>query len=593
MVWEDKPEEVAEQCKEKLPVLTEIKSKEIRTSTDSPHILIEGDNYHALSVLNYTHKGKIDVIYIDPPYNTGAKDWKYNNHYVDAEDGYRHSKWASFMYKRLKFAKKLLKDDGIICVTIDNYELPRLLLLMEHIFKEENHLGVVVIKNTPSGRKTKRKIALMHEYALFFGKNKSKIKKQIIEIINKSHNYKQDIDGDWYLPTNVRKQGTDSTAKDKTGKYRKGFFPIYYDPKTNKISIDTPLTIKIMPIDVHGNERIWRLSKQTLRDKIKNGDVYYSKTSFGDQLYYKFRGGVDGEMPKSIWLDEKFSSSEYGSRIVDKILGKRESFPFPKSMEAVKACIKAASTDKNATILDFFAGSGTTGHAVLQLNKEDNGKRTFILCTNNENKICEEITLPLLNNVIKGYKFKGKIHEILFEKKITYADFKKNENIIEEIEYIKNKQSKKYDDFNTKIEKNTIQLIGITEIKNKKPGLSGNLKYFKTNFVESAETDKNKKKLVDASTEMLCLKENCWDVVKIMKHYSMFTNGLKNLVIIYDDAGIDSVKQIVKKLKIPCMLYVFSLDEYDYVEEFRDINTLVKLKPIPIDILNLYRRLFK
>ena len=145
------------------------KIKQILTKNDSStNILIEGDNYHALSVLNYTHKGRIDVIYIDPPYNTGAKDWKYNNNYVTLEDDYRHSKWLSFMDKRLRLAKNLLAKDGIICCTIDDNELPKLWLLMEKIFDEKHFLGTAVIRNNPGGRKRKKQLALQHEYALFF-----------------------------------------------------------------------------------------------------------------------------------------------------------------------------------------------------------------------------------------------------------------------------------------------------------------------------------------------------------------------------------------------------------------------------------------
>ena len=179
LVWEDKQEDVAEQCDRELPVLHEDTSREIKSKDGSPrNILIEGDNYHSLFVLSFTHKGKIDFIYADPPYNTGAKDWKYNNSFVDALDPYRHSKWLSFMKKRLRLAKKLLKPSGIICVTIDDYELPRLWCLLDQVFGEKNHLGTVVIRNNPKGRKTERKVSLIHEYALFYGKSdKSKIQK--------------------------------------------------------------------------------------------------------------------------------------------------------------------------------------------------------------------------------------------------------------------------------------------------------------------------------------------------------------------------------------------------------------------------------
>lgn len=180
LAWdsEREPEQVVLDCANNLPVLKRVKGKEIKTDDSEGNILIEGDNYHALTVLNYTHKEKIDVIYIDPPYNTGAKDWKYNNNYVGEDDGYRHSKWLNMMEKRLNLAKELLKEDGIVCVTIDDYELPNLWLLMNKIFRKENHLGTTVIRNNPKGRMTKRKVSLIHEYCLFFGASeKSQIKK--------------------------------------------------------------------------------------------------------------------------------------------------------------------------------------------------------------------------------------------------------------------------------------------------------------------------------------------------------------------------------------------------------------------------------
>ncbi len=174
LVWEEEKtkEKFEADAEGKLPVLIEDKKREIKTDTDKPtNILIEGDNYHALSVLNYTHAKSIDVMYFDPPYNTGARDWKYNNDYVENEDAYRHSKWLSMMNNRLKLAKRLLKNDGIICVTIDDNELSKLWLLMDEIFGEKNNLGTLVIRNNPAGRSTVKGISITHEYALFYGKS--------------------------------------------------------------------------------------------------------------------------------------------------------------------------------------------------------------------------------------------------------------------------------------------------------------------------------------------------------------------------------------------------------------------------------------
>ncbi len=166
LLWEDKPEDVAELCKTKLPILVDVKEKEILGGNSGPtSVLIEGDNYHALSVLNYTHKGKIDVIYIDPPYNTGAKDWKYNNAYVDENDSYRHSKWLSMMHKRLILARNLLKKNGVLVVTIDDHELFGLLGLLEQ--NNAKTLGRVSICIKPEGRRQSKYIMEAHEYAVF------------------------------------------------------------------------------------------------------------------------------------------------------------------------------------------------------------------------------------------------------------------------------------------------------------------------------------------------------------------------------------------------------------------------------------------
>lgn len=174
LVWEDKPENVVEQCKTELPVLEEVKSKEIITDSDKPmNLLIEGDNYHALSVLNYTHKGKIDVIYIDPPYNTGKKDFKYNDHWVNEDDLYRHSKWLSFMSKRLRLAKQLLKRDGIIFISIDDNEMAQLKMLCDDIFGEKNRLSThhIQVRYANKNLNEKKDFQEIFEYVLIYSKN--------------------------------------------------------------------------------------------------------------------------------------------------------------------------------------------------------------------------------------------------------------------------------------------------------------------------------------------------------------------------------------------------------------------------------------
>jgi adenine specific DNA methylase Mod len=599
LVWIEVPEKFDEECENKLPILKEVPEKAVINKDEKPtHILIEGDNYHALTCLNYTHKGKIDVIYIDPPYNTGAKDWKYNNKYVEENDPWKHSNWVNFMSRRLSLAKNLLKNDGVICVTIDDYEMPNLWLLMEDIYGEDNHLGTLVIRNNPKGRKTERKLSLIHEYALFFGKSaKSKIHKIRISPEEKTHNYKQELNGAWYLPVNLRKQGVDSLAVSSKGKVSERYYPIYYDSKTGKVSAKEKLKIEILPIDSKGQKRIWRRSKDVIDKMYEKKELWCQETANGLQVYFKFLGGLDGEPPQSIWLDSKYSASEYGTQILDTILGKREAFPYPKSPYAVLDCIKIATNNESAFILDFFAGSGTTVQAVIELNKQEGGRRQCIVCTNNENKICEEITYPRIEKVINGYPFKGKENELLYEKKITVTNFRKANDILAEIEFIKLEKEKECNNFETQIEDNHIKLFGIKDIKGKKEGLGGSLKYYKTAFIGKNNilkaTDEDKIELAHQAGDLLSLAENTLYKERENKFWQLYKNGERFTAVYFREEldKFDEFVEMVEKLKCPTTVYVFSWGDEEFAEEFEHIDD-VKVKTIPLSILEIYKNIY-
>jgi adenine-specific DNA-methyltransferase len=545
LIWDEEKvkEQFEKDAQNALPVIKEIKGKEITDKDDSKpvNILIEGDNYHALSVLNFTHQSRIDFIYIDPPYNTGSTDWKYNNDYVDDSDSFRHSKWISFMDKRLRLAKSLLKDDGVICVTIDDYELPRLWMIMEEIFGYENHLGTLVIRNNPKGRMTQRKLSLVHEYALFFGKTEeSFIRKLPVAPEDKTHNYQKDDKGEWYLQVNLRKQGVDSSAVNKNGKLSDRYYPIYYDPKTGQVSATKKLSVEILPIDPTGQKRIWRRSKDAIDQMYRIGDIWVKQQNKnGYQIYYKFRGGLEGQSPQSIWYDAEFSASEYGTRTLDEILGKRELFQYPKSPFAVMKSILSGTNNKNAIILDFFAGSGTTGQATLELNKKDNGNRSFILCTNNENGICEQVCYPRVKKVMTGY-----------------SDSKNS------------------------------------DIK----GLGGSLKYFRTKFVKNTSNpDDSKLQITEQCTEMLCLRENIFDEVKSNHQFRIFQYGNRIMAAYYslERSGLKDLKKELDKLEGEKILYCFTLDPLGLDKKDFKGWSGVALEPIPQKILDVYKQIYE
>jgi adenine-specific DNA-methyltransferase len=403
LVWEDKVEDVAEQCDRELPVLVERKDKEIAEDPGGPNnLLIEGDNYHALFTLNFTHRRKIDVIYIDPPFNTGAKNWTYNNAYVDANDRYRHSKWLSMMNKRLRLAKPLLTENGIICVAIDDYEVPRLTILLEEIFGEANYLGTVPIRNNPSGRSTVRGFSVAHEYAIFFAKSErariSRLERTEQQIARYDH---EDLDSK-YEWVNFRKHGGANAMRSAR---RRLFYPIFAKPsgvfripemKWNDISDEWELLEKpklgdgeviVYPINGTGEEKTWKRSHSRV---IKEPDEFTVRPDQKGNLgvYVKSRLDSSGMLPLT-WFDKsEYSSTDYGTNLIAKIFGATQIFSYPKSLFTVIDCLKVMSSKKDITVLDFFAGSGTTGQAVLEMNKADGGSRRFIVCTNNEKQHC-------------------------------------------------------------------------------------------------------------------------------------------------------------------------------------------------------------
>lgn len=527
LVWEDKPEEVVELCKEKLPVLLEDRVRGIKTKVENSNtVLIEGDNYHALSVLSYTHQGKVDVIYIDPPYNTGAKDWKYNNNYVDSNDAYRHSKWLSMMNSRLRLAKKLLKDTGVFICAIDHYELFNIGLLCDEIFGEANKLGIVAVVHKPEGRNQAKFFGNSHEYMLFYAKNKNRcsFRDTVLDDSAKERFNETDEKGSYRLKNFIRlTDGKYSLRVNKPHFY----YPIFVSKDLSKIDIkEFAESLAIYPITEAGIERTWKTTPETLKERADKGDIVVKKEEGRIVIYEKLR---EGEVLKTHWIDKKYHAYHYGTKLIEKILGKKL-FDFPKSLYLLIDTLKITA-DEDATVLDFFAGSGTTGHAVLELNKADGGNRQVILCTNNENNIATEVCYPRMKKVIEGY---GDVQ-----------------------------------------------------------GLGGNLKYFKTDFIDAEITDKNKKKLVDKSTEMLCLKEDCFTKVSEGENFKIFNNKDKYLAVVYEDSGIKPFKKELEKLNKKVTVYVFSLDESAREDEFDEVRKLVDLKPIPTAILNVYKRIFK
>lgn len=534
LVWEDKPEEIADQCERELPVLTEDKTKEIFKDHSKPtNFIFEGDNYHTLYTLNFTHKRKIDTIYIDPPYNTGNKSWKYNNDYVDTEDRFRHSKWLSFMNKRLRLARRLLKETGIIICAIDDYEVAGLKLLLDNIFGEQNRLGTCIVVHNPGGRQDEKFFPTAHEYMLVYAKNKTIANIGTLELSDdKIQQYKQSDELGSYKLRGFRRSGSNSRKEDRPNL----FYPIYVNENTSEMSVKKfKGSIELLPIDDNGIERCWRWNAETFEEK-KLSYIELKKVKGNLGLYVKEREQDNiGEKPKTIWHKPKYAAVSGTSALKSIFNTTNKIFDYPKSVNLIIDVLQT-TTSKNSLILDFFAGSGTTGQAVLELNQKDNGNRQFILCTNNENQICEEVTYPRIKKVIQGYS--------------------------------------------------------------DKKGIPANVKYFKTDYVPYVITDNDKRTLVFKSTELLCISENTFEVVKQNKKkmdFAIFKNAKQYTAIIYDEDSIENCCDELIKInpKHRVVIYVFSYDHtYDEMD-FETLNFKFDVKPIPEAILNVYRKISK
>lgn len=406
LVFEEHREGIDEKLETHLPVLTE-EEELLVDNGGNMNFLVEGDNLASLKLLQKTHSGKIDLIYIDPPYNTGAKNWKYNNDYVDSKDLYKHSKWLSMMNERLLIAKRLLTNKGVLICAIDENEVATLKLLLEEIFGTGYEYVCVTIVHNPRGIQGKN-FSYTNEFAYFVIPKGDRIigGRKI-----------PDSEIDW---RNLRDNGNESLRSDARncfypiiidGEKVIGFGDVIYDDSIHpkQMEVNDGL-FYIYPIDIQGIERKWRYARQTV-DQIK--DLLRVKKT---KKRYEIELGKPYGTYRTVWMGARYDSNEYGKKIINELIPDCP-FDYPKSLWNVYDCIYAViAENKNATILDFFAGSGTTGHAVMKLNAEDGGNRKFILCTNNENNICRDVTYERIKRVIdkEGYEASLKYFKVDF-----------------------------------------------------------------------------------------------------------------------------------------------------------------------------------
>jgi adenine-specific DNA-methyltransferase len=572
LVWLDVPEAFEDDVENKLPILEEVPKLAINSKDDKPtHLLIEGDNYHALTCLNYTHKGKIDVIYIDPPYNTGSDGFKYKDkrilkEYPDGTDipvehPLRHSYWLSFMKKRLELARDILKSSGIIFISIDDNELAQLKLLCDEIFNESNFISLNVIESgevfgTKAAHANKTFVKVK-DYVLVYAKNKNEIKDKqplydgmrelydshfntIIEDDLSKVSFAEFLNSEKWVKDlfNENKLKINAKSINFMINFNEKFKDFIYLSVAEKLFTDQPFAKKLDPklLEKQSAGKPFRFEDKLLfktttgsvrmlirfKESIKNSDDFESSYT---------RCTLRGDLWKGFHLDMRNIQDEGG---IDFKNGK-------KPVRLVKQILKW-NNNKHATILDFFAGSGTTGHAVMELNNQDGGDRQFILVTNNEedingqqHKIMTDICYPRIKNIAKGY--------------------------------------------------------------NSTKGLGNSIRYFKTAFVGKNNIlnadDADKIELAHNAGGMLAIAENTFDQVEQNDYWQIFENQKQFMAVYFREefGKFDDFVEKIRKLKKPAVVYVFSWEkEFDFSDFDDDKN--IKIKTIPQPILEIYKQIY-
>jgi DNA modification methylase len=531
LVFERQKEDAIIRRKTQAPVLKEDKEKHVNNGGQE-NLLLIGDNIDSLTCLLSTHKGKIDVIYIDPPYNTGNEDFIYNDKYVNPEDAFRDSKWLSFMEPRLLLAKELLSETGVIFVSIDDNEQAQLKMLMDSIFSNSNFIANIIwdggLKNNS------RFVSVGHDYMLTYAKNKSFLiesdaswqeEKQGIELIKAYQAelyYRKESNG---IEKDYETKALRIWLKENSLLLDKGLQAYSYVDESGNIfasdNISAPggngarydVLHPVTGLPVKSPASGWRFNRQALESKIANGEILFGKDETTSIRYKRMLNDKknDTKVPRSYFWEDRAKAN----RELKAILGE-DSFDFPKDVGVIKRWIKIVG-NKNSIILDFFAGSGTTGHAVLELNKEDNGSRQFILCTNDEANIGERRTYRRLKRVITGE---------------NWADGKEHESH------------------------------------------DASLRYFNVDFVDrDASSTYGSDSTVNKLDGLVCIAEDLYETVYTSNMVTVYSNGVRGrfAAIVRDPWGLDELEKFFEN-ESPNVLTVYVNDSFaDYRQELSEV----------------------
>lgn len=431
------------------------------------NLVIHGDNLEALKALLPRYAGKVDCIFIDPPYNTGSEGWCYNDavnaplmrewlkkaaNPVDRDDLQRHDKWLCMMWPRLQLLKELLAENGSIWITLDDNEVHHARAICEEVFGEDAFVGQLVWQKRTS-RENRAALASTHDHLLLFAKSGP---------------------DSWKLERNLLEPSTDGFSNpdgDSNGVWRSIPFSAQGFRKNQVYEITTPSGVVVEP----PRGRCWGATEPVFKKLLADGRIYFPKDGEGRPRVKLYEGEEKGLVPMSIWFANEVGDTEESKGEILEIFHEQVPFDTPKPTRLIKRIIEIAAR-KDSIILDSFAGSGTTGHAVLALNAQDGGTRRFILCETEA--YADSLTAERLRRVIRGYSYQGVVNtDLIPPKKVTWTTFQKAQKLLDLIEGVENLERGNYSKIEKRIEDGVLSVVGKSLVEKTKPGLGGSFTY--------------------------------------------------------------------------------------------------------------------
>lgn len=454
------------------------------------NLVIHGDNLHALKALLPLYAGKVDCVFIDPPYNTGNESWCYNDNVnapmirewlesnpIGIEDGLRHDKWCAMMWPRLRLLRELLSESGSIWVTCDDNEVHRLRQILDEIFHDGNFVGMFVVENNKKGRNDKENIALTHEYMIvysgdeYLSRGLDLTDEQIAEFDQTTP------DGQRYMLRDLRKRGSEDRREDRESM----FFPIYWNKTDGSLALDpsSPDDVEIIPKRGDGSDGRWRWGKSRVE---KNLDVLIPREGKDGRLdidYMVFLSDSEDEdsgtrkKPKSVWYGPEYST-DHATTLIKGIFGNNPLKHSPKPIEHVIRAVQLA-VGKDGIVLDSFAGSGTTAHAVLEANKRDGGNRRFILVEMED--YADSLTAERVRRVINGYDFEGTQRTEMLRERLNWRALSNVGELVHKVEGIENLHGHEFDRIKKEVKDGELIVTGEKTVAERAEGLGGTFTY--------------------------------------------------------------------------------------------------------------------